>query len=93
MWEAHVSQYVYDACCLDGTFNVPVDVLPLYIGVGLRVMFPLLLHKACSLLQFYFSCASANFSFKGIIEDPLIAFNLLVSFCNSNLVCNALKIS
>ena len=87
VWEAHVSQYVYDACCPDGTFNVPVDVSPLYIGVGLVVLFPLLLHRDFCLLQFYFSYASANFLFKGIIRDPLTTFDFLVSFCNSNLIC------
>ena len=88
-WEVHVSQHVCSACCFDDTFNVPVDVLPQYIGVGLRVLFLLRFHKALWLLQFSFSCASANFSFKEIIGDPLTTFDFSVSFCNSNLVCIA----
>ena len=78
-----------DAWCPDDTFNVPVDVLPLHMGVGLRVLFPLRLHRALCLLQFYFSRASENFSFKGTIGDPLTTFDFLMSFCNSNLVCIA----
>ena len=78
-----------DAWCPDGTFNVLVDVLPLHMGVGLRVLFPLRLHRALCLLQFYFSRASENFSFKGTIGDPLTTFDFLMSFCNSNLVCIA----
>ena len=69
---------------------MPVDVLPLCIGVGFRVSFLLQFHKALCLLQFYFSCASAKFSFKGIVGDPLMTFNFPVSFCNSNFVCIAL---
>ena len=68
------------ACCPDGTFNTPVDVLPLYIGVGLRVLPLLRFHKALYLLQFHFSYALANFSFTGIIGDPSTAFNFPVSF-------------
>ena len=70
-------------------FNVSVDVFPLYIGVGLRVMFLLRFHKALCLLQFYFSYVSTNFSFKGINGDPLTTFDFPVSICNSNLVCIA----
>ena len=58
-----------------------------FIGVGLRVLFPLRLHRALCLLQFYFSRASANFSFKGIIGDPMINFKFSVIFYNSNLIC------
>ena len=58
------------ACCPDGTFNKHVDDLPLYIGVGLRVLPLLRFHKALYLLQFPFSCASSNFSFTGIMEIP-----------------------
>ena len=85
----NVSQRFCGACCLDGTFNVPVDVLTLCIGVGIRVMFLLRFHKALCLLQFYFSCASANFSFKGIIRDRLTTFDFPVSICDSNLICIA----
>ena len=90
MWEAHDSQSVCGACCPDGTFNEPVDVLPLYIGVGLQVLPLLRFHKTLCLLQFPFSCASINFSFTGIIEDPSTAFNFLVSFlifCLYRLLC------
>ena len=82
MWEAHVSQRVCGACYPDGTIIVPIDVLSLYIGVGLRVLFLLRFHKALCLLQFSFSYASANFSFKGIIGDPLTTFDFAMSFCN-----------
>ena len=88
-WEAHVSQHVCGTWCLDGAFNVPIDVLPLHIGVGLRVLFLLRFHKALCLLQFYFSRVSANFSFKGIIGDLLTTFDIPVSICDSNLICIA----
>ena len=86
-WEAHVSQRVYGACFPDGTFNAPINVLSLYIRARLRFMFLLRFHKALCLLQFSFSCASANFSFKGIVKVPLTTFDFPVSFSNSNLVC------
>ena len=89
-WEAHVFQHVCGTWFLNDAFNVPVDVSRLHIGVRLRVLFLLRFHKALCLLQFYFSCVSANFSFKGIIEDPLTVFNFSVSICDSNLVCIAL---
>ena len=56
------------------------DVLPLHIGVGLR---------ALCLLQFYFSYVIENFSFKGIIRDPLTTFNFPMRKFDSNLVCLA----
>ena len=86
-WEAHVSQHVYGAWCPDGAFNVLVDVFHIYIGVRLRLLFLLRFHKALCLLQFYFSCVSTNFSFKGIIGDPLTTFEFSMSICDSNLVC------
>ena len=42
-------------------------------------------HKALCLLEFSFSCVSTNFSFEGIIGDPLTTFNFPMSF--SKLVC------
>ena len=72
---------------------MPINVLPLCIGVGLQVPFLLQFHKALCLLQFSFSCASTNFYLKGIIEDPLTTFDFLVSFCNSNLICIAFFVS
>ena len=42
----HVSLYVCGACCPDDTFNVLIEVLPLYIGVGLRVLPLLLFHSS-----------------------------------------------
>ena len=64
-----------------------VDIIPLYIGVRLRVLPLLLFHKAFCLLQFRFSCAFANFSFKGIIGGPLTTFNFPVSFFKLRLYC------
>ena len=60
-----------------------------YIRVGLQVLFLLRFHKALWLLQFSFSYASTNFSFKEIIRDSLTTLDFSVSFCNSNLVCIA----
>ena len=43
--------------------------------------FPLLrTHEALYPLQFSFSYASMNFSFKGIFGDPLTTFNFTMSF-------------
>ena len=53
------------------------------------MLFLLRFQKALRLLQFYFSCVSANFSFKGIIGDPLTTFEFLVSIYDSNLICIA----
>ena len=51
-------------------------------------MLPLLLfHKAFCLLQFRFSYASANFSFKGIIGGLSTTFNFSVSFFKLHLYC------
>ena len=85
----HVSQHFYSACYFDDTFNAPVDFFTLCRGVGLRVLFLLRFHKAICLLQFSFSYASAKFSFKGIIEDPLTTFYFPMSFYNSNIICIA----
>ena len=51
------------------------------------MLFLLRFNKALLLLQFSFSCASANISFNEIIGDPLTTFDFSVSFHNSNLVC------
>ena len=37
-WEVHISKHVCEALCLDDTFNASVDVLPIYIGVGLQML-------------------------------------------------------
>ena len=66
---------------------MPVDVSPLHIGAGLRVLHLLLFHKAFCLLLFRFSYASTNFSFQGIIGGPLTTFNFSVRF--SNFICIA----
>ena len=51
-------------------------------------MLPLLLfQKAFCLLQFHFSYAYSNFSFKGIIRGPSTTFNFLVSFFKLRLYC------
>ena len=90
MWEAHVSLYVYGPCCSSSTFNEPVKVLPLYIGVRLQVLPLLRFHKTLCLLQCPFPYAPADLSFIGIIRDSLTTFNLLVSFfifCLYRLLC------
>ena len=80
-------QHFCGACYFDDTFDAPVNVEPLCIGVALRVLFLLRFHRAICLLQFSFSSAPANFSFKGIIRYPLTTFEFPKSFCNSNLNC------
>ena len=79
-WEAHVSLYVCGACCLDSTFNAPIEVLPLYIGIGIQVLPLLLFHKTLCLLQFPFPYALTNLYFTGIIGDPSTAFTFQTSF-------------
>ena len=86
-WEEHVSLYVCGSCCLDDTFNAPVDVLPLYIGVRLRVLPLFRFHTTFCLLQFPLSRTSVNLSFIGVIRDPSTAFNFLVSFFIFCLYC------
>ena len=53
-----------------------VDVLPLYIGVGLQDFSFLRFLKAL----YDFSYAYANFSLKGIVGDTLTTFTFPVSF-------------
>ena len=71
----------------NGTFNAPVDVSPLYIGIRLQMLPLLLFHKAFHLLQFLFSCVFANHCFKVIIEAPSMSFNFSVSFYKLCLHC------
>ena len=78
--EVHVYFYIFDACCPDNTFIALVNVLPLYIGVGLRVLPFLRFHKTLCLLQFPFLYALENLYFIGIIRDPSATFTFLVCF-------------
>ena len=57
------------------------------MGVGLQVLHLLLFHKAFCLLKFRFSCASTNFSFKGVIEGPSTTFNFPMSSLKLRLYC------
>ena len=65
---------------------MPVDVLPLYIGLGFRGFLFLRFCKALFLLQIPFSRVSMNCSLRGIVRDPFTTFKFSVFFF-SKLVC------
>ena len=68
-WETHASQHIYDASSSDDAFNVPIDALPLQIGilVAIAILFKFSLSFLISAI--YLLCASMNFPFKGASGD------------------------
>ena len=73
--------------CMMITFNASVDILPLYIGVRLRMLLLLPFHKVFHPLQFLFSCASTNRCFKVIIGASSKSFKISMSFYKLRLHC------
>ena len=71
----------------DGTFNAPVDVTPIYIGVGLQVFPFFTTFQNSYLIAGSFPSCLYKPCFLGLIGGPSRNFNFLVSF--SNFVCIA----
>ena len=89
MWEIHAPQYIYDAFCSNGAFNVPVGALPLQIGVEVLIAVSFMFSQS-----FFDSC---DFSFFVLLRtflskepseilDPSTTFGIPMSVHVSNLL-------
>ena len=68
-WETHASHHIYDVSSSDGAFNVPIDALPLQIGVLVTIAILFTFSLSFLISAIYLFCAFANFPFKGASED------------------------